>query len=58
MGNKKGSVLLCYGILRQDLNCLKFYVNFDSAYRPVHSFAPPKENIFGHMLFVETGHVD
>ena len=52
-------VPLCSGVWREDLNCLKFFVNFHSSSRPFYNFAPLKEkSIFGHMLFVETGHVD
>ena len=39
-------VPLCSGVSRLDLNCLKFFVNFDFAFGPFHSFAPLKEKHF------------
>ena len=35
-----------WGFLKQDLNCLKFFANFDFASRPFHSFAPLKGKHF------------
>ena len=45
-GNKRVSFLYFLEFSRQDLNCLKFFFDFDFASRPFHSFAPLKEKNF------------